>query len=202
MLGIAACSSSRLEYQVFKPLFDGETFTGWEGAKDFFRIEDHAIVAGSLERLIPQNQFLCTEKTYKDFELRLSVKFTSMDNNAGIQFRTKRIPNHHEVIGYQADIGYLDERPLWGALYDESRRKRFLKEPDAELIARVLKTSDWNNYRIQCVGSSIRFWLNGDLVLEYEESAPNIERNGVICVQIHSGKPAEAWYKDMEIRPL
>ena len=30
-------------------LFDGKTFAGWEGNNDVFRIEDGAIVGGSLE---------------------------------------------------------------------------------------------------------------------------------------------------------
>ncbi len=32
----------------FSPLFDGKTFNGWEGNKDYFRIEEGAVVAGNL----------------------------------------------------------------------------------------------------------------------------------------------------------
>lgn len=186
----------------FTSLFDGQTWEGWEGDKDFFRIEDQAIVAGSLERAIPKNQFLCTEESYGDFELRMKVKFTSTENNAGIQFRTQRIPNDHEVIGYQADIGFLNDRPLWGSLYDESRRNMFLLQADPDQVRSVLKVDDWNDYRIRCEGKEVTFWLNDTLVLEYEEFEEDIDAEGVICVQIHSGIPAEAWYKDIEIRTL
>lgn len=186
----------------FESIFDGQTWQGWEGDKAFFRIENQAIVAGSLIDTIPKNQFLCTEKSYADFELQMKVKFTSKTNNAGIQFRTSRIPDHHEVIGYQADVGFLPERPIWGSLYDESRRKRFLLEPPAEKILAVLQPEDWNTYRIQCQGPRIKFWLNDSLVLEYEESDETVAAAGVICVQIHSGDPAEAWYKDIEIKEL
>lgn len=185
-----------------QPLFDGQTFTGWEGPKDFFRIENGAIVAGALDRQIPVNQFLCTEKSYEDFELQMKVKFTSRENNAGIQFRTSRIPNHHEVIGYQADVGFLPERPIWGSLYDESRRRKFLVEPPAEKILKVLDPEGWNDYRIRCEGPNVRFWLNGTLVMEYEEEDDAVARSGLICVQIHSGAPAEAWYRDILIREL
>lgn len=185
-----------------QPLFDGQTFTGWEGPKDFFRIEDGAVVAGALDRQIPINQFLCTEKSYGDFELQMKVRFTSRENNAGIQFRTSRIPDHHEVIGYQADVGFLGAHPIWGSLYDESRRNRFLAEPPAEKVLEVLKPEGWNDYRIRCEGPHIQFWLNGTLVMEYEEEDDSIARSGVICVQIHSGAPAEAWYRDMLIKEL
>lgn len=186
----------------FTSIFDGETWAGWEGSKDFFRIEDRAIVAGALDRKIPKNQFLCTEEVYGDFELRVKVRFTSTENNAGIQFRTKRIPNDHEVIGYQADIGFLNDRPLWGSLYDESRRNLFLLQADPNVVRSVVKVDDWNDYRILCVGKEVTLWLNDTLVLEYEEFEEGIDTEGVICVQIHSGVPAEAWYKDIEIRRL
>ncbi|MBX2877770.1 MAG: DUF1080 domain-containing protein [Saprospiraceae bacterium] len=186
----------------FTAIFDGQTWQGWEGSKDFFRIEAGAIVAGALDREIPKNQFLCTEEIFGDFELRMQVKFTSKENNAGIQFRSERIPNDHEVIGYQADIGFLNNRPLWGSLYDESRRKLFLLQADPKLVSSVVDVDAWNDYRILCQGQEIKFWLNDTLVLEYEEFEEDIAQEGAICVQIHSGVPAEAWYKNIEIRKL
>lgn len=188
--------------EVFQPLFDGQTFTGWEGPREFFRIEDGAIVAGALDREIPLNQFLCTEQTYGDFELRMQVKFTSRANNAGIQFRSARIPDHHEVIGYQADVGFAGDRSVWGSLYDESRRRKFLAEAPAEKISDMLRPEGWNDYRIRCEGVHIQFWLNGEEVLDYTEDDETIDRSGVICVQIHSGAPAEAWYRNIEIKEL
>ena len=197
---LSSCSSSLQEG--FTAIFDGETWQGWEGNKDFFRIEEGAIVAGTLDRSIPTNQFLCTEQMYGDFELRMKVKFSSTENNAGIQFRTQRIPNDHEVIGYQADVGFLEGQPLWGSLYDESRRKRFLRQAKADLVESLVDVDGWNDYRILCQGQIIKFWLNETLVLEYEEAEDDIAVEGVICVQIHGGVPAEAWYKDIEIRNL
>ena len=88
------------------PLFDSKTFNGWEGNLALFRIESGAIVAGTLTARIERNEFPRTTRKFKDFELRLSVKLLGGDEaNAGVQFRTERIPNHHEVIGFQADMG-------------------------------------------------------------------------------------------------
>ena len=100
----------------FKPLFDGKSFAGWEGNLDVFRIEGGAIIAGNLKKPIPRNEFLCTKKSYGDFELRLKAKLVGAGNNAGVQFRSKRIPNHHEVIGYQCDMGDAFGGSVWGAL--------------------------------------------------------------------------------------
>src|SRR5437763_12237044 len=86
------------------PLFDGKTLAGWEGDAKTWRVEDGAIAGGSLDTVVPRNEFLCTTKTYGDFELRLRFKLVGdrAKANAGVQVRSKRIPNHHEVSGYQA----------------------------------------------------------------------------------------------------
>ncbi|KKK52381.1 hypothetical protein LCGC14_3105490, partial [marine sediment metagenome] len=97
----------------FTSLFDGKTLTGWEGNMDMFRVEQGSIVAGSLENNIPQNEFLCTQKPYGDFDLQLQFKILGKGANAGVQTRSKRVPNHHEVSGYQADLG----AGYWGCLY-------------------------------------------------------------------------------------
>ena len=202
LLGALLLFGCSPKHSGFISIFDGTSFSGWEGPKEFMRIEDEAIVAGSASKSIPINQFLCTEKEYEDFELRLQVKFTSTENNAGIQFRTKRIPDHHEVIGYQADVGFLPDRPLWGALYDESRRNTFLKEPPSSLILDVLNPDGWNDYRIRCEGNRIHFWINKENVLSYVEEDSSIDSKGHVCLQIHSGKPAEAWYRNIRVIEL
>ena len=171
-------------------LFDGKTLAGWEGDKDTWRIEDGAIVGGSLDKTLPRNEFLCNTKSFGDFELKVRFKLVGdpKSANAGVQFRTKRIPNHHEVSGYQADIG----QGYWGALYDESRRNKVLAGPDMKLIDKIVKHDDWNDYLIRCEGPRIRLWLNGTLTADYTEKDAKIERTGIIGLQIHGGA-GNAW---------
>lgn len=38
--------------------------------------------------------------------------------------------------------------------------------------------------------------------VDYTESDDAIEQKGLICVQIHSGPPSEAWYKDLRLTVL
>ena len=179
-----------------KLLFDGTTFNGWEGNMDFFRIENGSIVAGSLNKKIPNNEFLCTTSEYENFDLRLKFKVVgSPQANAGIQFRTKRIPNHHEVIGFQADIG----QKYWGALYDESRRRKILAAPPAKDIPKIVKTGDWNTYRIIANGNKIQLILNGYKTVDYTEKDTYIAEKGVIALQVHSGPACEIYYKDINI---
>ena len=181
-------------------LFDGKTFRGWEGdTNKSFRIQDGAIVGGTLAAKIPRNEFLCTTRNYTNFVLRLKFKLVGKGANAGVQFRTKRIPNHHEVSGYQADMG---DPSWWGCLYDESRRNRILAKADAAAVNKVLRREDWNDYEIRAEGKRVVLAINGLQTIDYTEQDPKIEDYGVIAVQIHAGPPSEAWYKDITIVEL
>ena len=131
----------------------------------------------ALAARIERNEFLCTTREFKDFELRLSVRLLGGDKaNAGVQFRTRRIPDDHEVSGFQADMGV----GWWGALYDESRRKRVLKGPDPEKMKDVIREGEWNEYTIRADGLRVQLWING----------------------LHSGPPSEAWYRDIKVAEL
>src|SRR6185503_93500 len=181
-------------------LFDGKTFRGWEGdTNKSFRIQEDAIVAGTMDTKIPRNEFLCTTRNYTNFVLRLKFKLVGKGANAGVQLRTKRIPNHHEVSGYQADMG---DPSWWGCLYDESRRNKVLAQADKDAVDKVLKREDWNDYEIRAEGKRIRLAINGLQTVDYTEEDPMIEDYGVIAVQIHAGPPSEAWYKDIAIVEL
>jgi hypothetical protein len=182
-------------------LFNGKDFTGWEGdTEKTWKVEDGVIVAGELDKVVPRNEFLCTTKTYGDFELKVTFKLTGdkAKANAGIQFRTKRIPKHHEVIGYQADVG----QDYWGALYDESRRNKVLAKPTKDVIEKLVKHDDWNEYVIRCEGPKIKLWLNGTLTVDYTEEDDKIDRTGVIGLQVHGGAKAKVYYKSVTIEEL
>lgn len=188
----------------FQSLFDGKTLQGWEGNTEFFRVQDGAIVAGTLEKPIPNNEFLCTEKEYADFELVFEVRLKGQGDNAGVQFRSQRVPNDHEVSGYQCDVGRAWNRPVWGALYDESRRNKVLAEGPKDSVPGWLRPDDWNELRVIAQGDRIRLFLNGHETVDYTEQAETAEvpRTGIIGLQIHSGPPSEAWYRKLRIRPL
>lgn len=184
------------------PLFDGKSLIGWEGNGYWFRVEDKAIVAGRLSEKIPHNEFLCTTRDYADFELRFEAKLVGEGQNAGVQFRSERIAGNSEVSGYQADIGTAWDRPVWGALYDESRRGKMLAEPGAELGKRLVKPDQWNAMRVICKGPRVQIFVNGERTVDYTEMDDAIPQHGKIGLQIHGGKPTEAWYRNIRIRQL
>ncbi len=186
----------------FVPLFDGKSFAGWQGDTDtVWRIEEGALVAGSLQKKQANNNFLATTKEFTNFELRLKWKLEGTEGfvNGGVQFRSKRIPNDYEVIGYQADLGAGFD----GALYDESRRKKVLMKPTAEVLSKAAKPlGQWNDYRIRVEGKHIQLWLNGVQTVDFTEADAGIEETGIIAVQIHGNATSIVRYKDIVIEEL
>jgi len=181
-------------------LFDGRSFAGWEGETNrTWRIQDGAFVGGSLKAPVPRNEFLATTRSYTNFVLRLKFKILGDGANAGIQVRSRRIPDHHEMSGYQADLG---DPAWWGCLYDESRRNRVLAQADVAKVNAVLKRGDWNDYEIRCEGRRVRLAINGVTTVDYVEPEAAIEQAGLIALQIHGGPPSEAWYRDLTVEEL
>ena len=184
-------------------LFDGQSFAGWEGdLENTWRIEDGTLIAGSHEKEAARNEFLSTKQVFGDFDLTLKFKVIGDHKiNAGVQFRTKRIADHHEVIGFQADISPAFD----GNLYDESRRRTFLAKPDETLRKKAqaaVGEIGWNSYRILAVGNRIQLWLNGVQTVDYTETDDSIEESGVIAIQIHGGMKGTISYKDLILRRL
>lgn len=212
----AAVGQDRQDPGDFRPLFDGESLAGWEGTSDLFRVENGSIVGGHLDEPIPANAFLCTVDEFTDFELRFEARLVGEGDNAGVQFRTQRVPAHHEVSGYQADIGTVGstwfnevigaeppsdptaKSPVWGSLYDESRRNRYLAWGMPDEVSPVLNEGGWNAMTVRAEGPRIRISLNGLETVDYIER-DHIPQSGKVCLQIHSGPPGEAWHRNIQI---
>ena len=163
------------------PIFDGKTFTGWQGdTVHTWRIENGTIIGGSVNQTVPHNDFLSTTASYGNFDLSLQCKLVGTGFvNAGVQFHSQRMVNPaYEMVGYQADVG----DGYWASLYDESRRNVTIVKPDSLLIAKILRVNEWNDYRIRCEGRRIRIWLNGSQTVDYTEPDPTIVHTGVIAL--------------------
>ena len=182
------------------PLFDGKTFAGWEGdTANTWRIEDGVLAAGSLEKRLAKSDFLVTTKEFANFELTLQWKVEGKHVNGGVQFRSMRGADSHEVSGYQADLGAGHD----GELYDESRRRKLLAGPSKEVMAKAGRPQgEWNDYRIRAEGPRIQIWLNGVQTVDFTESDASIATSGIIALQIHGGGPSIVRYRDIAIEEL
>ena len=187
-----------------RPLFDGTSLAGWDvraGEEQWWKAADGMIVGGSLTDNVPYNTFLATKESFTNFELRFKIRIRGAGGfvNSGIQIRSVRVPDSHEMRGYQVDAG----PGWWGKLYDESRRNKVIGEPkDAQALASAIKEDDWNDYRIVAEGPAIRSWINGVAALDYLESDPAIPLDGQIGLQVHGGGKAQIEVKDITLRRL
>ena len=187
-----------------RPLFDGASLAGWDvraGEEKWWKAAEAMIVGGSLTENVPHNTFLATKDSFDNFELTFKIRIRGGGGfvNSGIQIRSTRVPDSHEMQGYQVDAG----PGWWGKLYDESRRNKVIGEPkDAKALAAAIKEGDWNEYRIRAEGPTIRSWINGVAALDYVEKDSAIPLSGRIGIQVHGGGKALVEVKDITIRPL
>ena len=200
LLLVIACKNTSNREAI--SLFDGKTFSGWEGdTLTTWSIKNGTIVGGSLNEMVPHNDFLCTKNSYTNFILQLKIKLTGHEGfvNSGIQFRSKRLKEPvHEMTGYQADWG----ENYWASLYDESRRNKTLMAPDSLKVLQWIKVGDWNDYQIKAENSRIRLYINGHLTVDYTEEDTTIPKSGKIGFQIHGGGKALVAFKDIFIEEL
>jgi hypothetical protein len=140
------------------------------------------------------NDFLRTKKQFANFRLSLEFQLVGGVGNSGVQFRSKPVAGSHEVEGYQADIG----EKYWGALYDESRRKKVL----AQKTLPGIDTGAWHKYVITALGDQITLELDGVKTVDYREAEAGIERTGFIALQVHSGKGITVHFKNLQIAEL
>lgn len=183
----AATIAKAIENQakVDAKFFNGKDLSGWSGTKNYWAVKDGAIVGSSSEK-IPRNEFIWSSAPVADFYLVLDVKLTPPSANAGIQFRSKKVDEHGQAQGYQADVG----QGWWGKLYHEHGRKLL---DNNERGKDAVKPGEWNRYEILAVGPAIWTAINGTLCTTLLDIKG--EASGHVALQIHSGPPMTACYR-------
>ena len=195
----ASAKSGSATKEGFVSLFNGKNLDNWvqRRGKAKYSIEGDAIVGTST--LNTPNTFLCTPRDYGDFILELDFKVDD-GLNSGIQIRshsfdkettveyknaegkmaTKKIPAKR-VHGYQVEIDPSDRG--WSAgIYDEARRG-WLNDLSKNKAAReAFKHNEWNHYRIEAAGDSIKTWING---VPAADLTDDMTAEGFIALQVH-----------------
>src|SRR6056297_1770056 len=181
ILVLSGCSSAQDDG--WTRLFNGKDLTGWEqkNGEAKFEVKDDMIVGTTV--LNTPNSFLCTKEDYADFIFEVDL-LVQENMNSGIQFRSESKPDYHDgrVHGYQCEVDPSD-RAWSGGIYDEARRGWLYPvelNPEAKS---AFKHGEWNHYRIECIGPSIRTWLNGVPVAHLID---DMTHEGFIGLQVHS----------------
>jgi hypothetical protein len=188
-------------------LFNGTNLDGWaeHSGKAKYSVENGVLTGESVSGT--GNSFLCTTKTFGNFELELEFKCDPL-LNSGVQIRSEVFPEAINTViggkefkfpkdrihGYQCEIDMDVARGrMWsGGIYDEARRG-WLLPPDGEKGPQgmafseqgrvVSKSGEWNKLYIVANGPTIQTWLNG---VKRAEICDNVTPRGVIGLQVHS----------------
>ncbi|MBS1512108.1 MAG: DUF1080 domain-containing protein [Bacteroidetes bacterium] len=182
--------SISLSAQQWQSLFNGKDLTGWKqlGGAAKYEVRNGEIVGITVANT--PNSFLVTEKDYGDFIFEADVQLDSAFNS-GIQFRSESVASYlnGRVHGYQMEID-PSARNWSGGIYDESRRGWLYP---MELNAKnkfSFKTGQWYHYRIECIGNSLKTFVNGKAMAHVYD---NTTAKGFFALQVHTiGNAAEA----------
>ena len=187
-------------------LFDGKSLDGWSahGGAARFTVEEGAIVGESVAGTT--NSFLCTQRSFGDFELELEFRVDPA-LNSGVQIRSEVFPEARRlevdgktielppdrVHGYQVEIDVDPARDRWwsGGIYDEMRRGWL--DPAGEQKAsrgaafteqgrRLSRDGQWSALRIVARGAEIATWLDGEPRARVSDS---LTPAGFIALQVH-----------------
>ena len=180
----------------FTPLFNGENLDGWKkvGGGATYEIDGDCIVG----KVGPgANTFLRTEREYSDFVLVLELKL-DVPGNSGVQFRSHQKEKDGRVFGYQCEVD-PSSRAWSGGIYDEARRGWLFPLKDHEEARKAFKVDDWNEYKIQAIGDSLKTWVNG---VPCADLTDDKDASGFIALQVHSGKSGIIRWRNIRIQEV
>lgn len=186
---VASAALSQVKKEKWKLLSSKNNLKGWRqlNGKAKYEVKNGEIIGTTV--LNEPNSFLATEQEYDDFILELELKLDS-PMNSGIQFRSLSKPEFQNgrVHGYQMEID-PSSRAWSGGIYDEARRGWLYSLEYNPAAKTAFKMGEWNTYRIECIGNTIRTWVNGVPAAHVVDAETP---KGFIALQVHSiGKPEE-----------
>jgi hypothetical protein len=180
---VAFSASAQSEQGNWEYLFNGKDLSAWKvlGGKATYSVQNGEIIGTTVSNT--PNTFLSTAKEYDDFILEVEL-FVHPLMNSGIQVRSlsKSDYQNGRVHGYQVEVD--PSARAWSAgIYDEGRRGWLYNLELNPQAKTAFKNNEWNTYRIECIGNSIRTFLNGIPVAHLIDSET---RKGFIALQVHS----------------
>lgn len=190
------CADHKKPKDEWTSLFNGTDLSGWlvnaipeDRSKDYWKVEDGSISCNSMGDPEHNYVWLCSEKEYADFHLKLKFRlFRESQGNSGLQFRSRYDASDSArfggwLNGPQADIhGPVPYRT--GLIYDETEGiRRWIhpslpdwkiqpeQAPESALNTELFYYEDdpqkWNYMELVCRGMDIKTLVNGNLVSDF-----------------------------------
>lgn len=169
-----------------KSLFNGRDLTGWHA--DVPAMDNDAAVKspfivrnGLLVSMGTPGGHLITDKVYRNYRLEVEYRFAAKPGNCGVLVHAstpralyKMFPKSIEVqmqhqsagdfwcIGEDITVPDMEARrgprEEWGGTEGKRRQIKNLTDGSEKPVG------EWNTMVIECVGSAVKVWVNGDLV--------------------------------------
>jgi hypothetical protein len=184
--------------------FNGKNLFGWRGLPGYWKVQNGAIVGAPADG-VKRHTFLCSEKTYRDFELSFKVKRKGGIGNSGVQIRSQLVcAKQFVATGPQIEIDSANFRFPPGSIVMEPIAHPFVKSK-AAVVAKVWKDEGFNDMTIRCVDKWVTVTINGVEVLDTH--FPSMSDEGLIAWQLHGGTngivaPEEVIFKDIHFTDL
>jgi hypothetical protein len=187
---VAAAHAAGESQDAWKPLMDGKTLAGWHAIGDGqWTVEDGAFVGrADNEKLYG---LLVSDKTYRDFTVRLKFKCLSGDSGFYIRTIFKKPDQAH---GLQVQVGRVKSGV--GGIY-ESYGRGWIDKPSDELEKSYTKDDQWNEMVIDAHGGHVVVEVNGTKSAELKGDSSRPE--GHFALQMHSRCVMHVLFRDIEI---
>ena len=180
------------EYE-WTSLFNGKDLSGWtiHGTEKWYVDQGELVCESGPDK---QYGYLATDKSYRNFELKLEFKQES-NGNSGVFFRSSI--TGVRISGWQVEVAPPGSDT--GGIYESYGRGWLARIPEEK--EHILKMGEWNNMKIRVLDDTVTTWLNGEKMVELTDDKIG-EATGAIALQIHDGGGIKVRWKNIYIRPL
>jgi hypothetical protein len=179
------------------PLFNAKDLTGWKKNGEEKWVVEHGTILG--ESTAGKYGYLSTEKSYRDFDLKLKFKGEA-EGNSGLFLRARITgidPQHGpDIEGMQVEVDPAAGKHTGGLYESGGRGWVIMPTPEGE---RALKPGEWNDLEASVSGDHIAVHLNGVQVTDYTDTSPKFNE-GIVALQIHTGGGVKMRWKDIYIK--
>ena len=205
-------------------LFDGSTLDGWkrfnqDSIGPLWSVDNGTIKCdgqGLTEGTADHGGSLITTKSFGNFELTTEWKI-SPGGNSGILYHITEGKKYKHDYETGPEFQVMDDEGWKGdPLRPEQKVGSSYDMFPAPATKKVNPVGEWNTAKLIYNNGHVEHWLNGEKVVEYEESSPeftanykkskwtkypdwNKSKTGAIGLQDHG---APVYYRNIKVKPL
>jgi hypothetical protein len=174
-----------------QPIFNGKDLTGWQSPdkEKFWRVEAGVLVGENVLDL--KENYLWSEKSYRDFVLEFDVRWTG-EIDSGVEIRK---PNMQLQLGVSRTL----KRDMSGSFY--VGKPGYPEAGQAKAAAQLMHPDgEWNTFRLEARGDTFTVWINGQPAAHYTNG--NFPGAAPFGLQIHGGLKMKVEYRNLRAAEL